>query len=126
MEKVAMTTSSSSSSLFLKLSSEIRYLGVYMKSGSNLKWNFDYAKHKYYGRVNAILSKCYYETEIAVYLCKSFCTPYVLYGTEAMNLNHSEKILLSHGFNRTFSKLLRTFDKDVLSYTVCVVSIVRR
>jgi hypothetical protein len=93
---------------------EVRYLGIFIKSGYILKFNLDYGKRKFYGCLNEILRKVGNKESIVLSLCNSFCTPMLLYGIEAMNLTKTEKQLVSSPFNRLFSRLFKSFDKNVI------------
>ena len=100
----------------LPLTSEFRYLGVFMKTGTVLKFNFDYAKQKFYMSANGILSKIGNKPELVVPLINAFGNPLLLYGTESMGLTQSEKYRLNLPYFRLFGKLFHTFDSSVIAY----------
>lgn len=95
----------------------MRYLGVFLKAGTCLKFNFEQAKRKFYAAVNGIISKVGTgKPDIVLSLCNSFAVPCLLYGTEAMLLNKSERKTLDNSFRRLFAKLFKSFDNSVISY----------
>ena len=100
----------------VKISSslEIRCLGVYLCSGLTLKFSFDHAKHKFYGVVNCILSRVGNKPDIVIALCNAQCLPILLYCTEAMLLNKTERIKIAHSHFRLFAKLFHTFNKEIV------------
>ena len=93
---------------------QIRYLGVYIKTGRTLKFNTDPSKGKFYGCMNEILHKVGSRETVAIDLCNSYCVPMLLYAVEAMNLTKTERLRLSSPFNRLFSKLFKSFDKSIV------------
>ena len=93
---------------------QIRYLGVYIKTGHALKFNTDSSKGKFYGCMNEILHKVGSRETVAISLCNSYCVPMLLYAVEAMHLTKTEKLRLSSPFNRLFSKLFKSFDRSVV------------
>ncbi len=71
--------------------SELRYLGVFLKSGHILKCNLEHGKKKFYGCLNSILARTGNKADIVLSLCNSYCVPVLLYGTETFDLNKTEK-----------------------------------
>ena len=100
----------------LSSTSEFRYLGVFMKTGNTLKFNFDHAKQKFYMAANGILAKTGNKPEIVLSLINAFGIPLLLYGTESMGLTKSEKSRINLPYFRLFGKLFHTFDISVLAY----------
>ncbi len=71
-------------SIPIKWTSEIRYLGLYLKAGLVFKINYDYCKKKFYRCLNCILSKTGTKcADIVLSLCQSYCVPILLYGVGA-------------------------------------------
>ena len=95
---------------------EIRYLGVFIKSSHTLKFNLEHGKKKFYGCLNEIFRKVGNKELVVISLCNSFCIPMLLYGVDVMNLTKTEKQRLSSPFDRMFSRLFKTFDKNVIRY----------
>mgnify|MGYP003536948336 FL=1 len=93
---------------------EVKCLGVFLKSGLSLKFSFDYAKKKFYRSANAILSNIGNRADIVIPVSTAQCVPILLYCTECMLLNKSEKLSISHPFTVLLSKLFNTFDASVL------------
>jgi len=101
----------------IKFCDEMRYLGVYIKSGLILKFNFEHAKRKFYASVNGILSKVgTSKPDIVLSLCNSFAVPCLLYATEAMLLNKSERKTMDNTVRRLFMKLFHTNDPSVIAH----------
>ncbi len=100
----------------VKFVEEIRCFGVYIKSGHTLKFNLEHGKKKFYGCLNEILRKVGNKELVVLSLCNSFCIPMLLYGVDVMNLTKTEKQRLSSPFDRMFSRLFKTFDKNVIRY----------
>ena len=89
---------------------ELRYFGVFFKSGYILKLNLDYGKKKLFRCLNSILARTGYKPEIVLSLCNSFCVPLLPYGT--IDLNKTEKKLIASVYNRLFLKLFHTYRYD--------------
>ena len=67
-------------------SNELKYLGVYFKSGRTLLINTQITMRKFYAAANAIYSHVKYASEITVLiLMETFCFPLLSYSCEAMN-----------------------------------------
>ena len=95
---------------------ELRYLGVYFKTGTSLQFNFEQSKRKFYAAVNGILSKVGNKPDIVLSLCNSFAIPHLLYGTEAMFLNKSQSKLLDNPLKRLFVKVFKTVNNSTIAY----------
>ena len=100
--------------IIVENSQKLRYLGVYLQSGNVLKFNFDYVKRKFYRTANAILSHIGNKAEVILPLVNAQCVPILLYCSEAMWLNKSEKLKLSHPYLMLCSKLFGTFNVAIL------------
>ena len=100
----------------IKFVDEVRYLRVFIKSGHTLKFILEYGKKKFYGCLNEIFRKVGNKELVVISLCNSFCIPMLLYGVDVMNLTKTEKQRLSSPFDRMFSRLFKTFDKNVIRY----------
>ena len=95
---------------------EIKYLGIFIRSASNFSRSFCNSKMKLYRSFNAIYSKAFSASEnVIVDLFKSYCLPLLLYACEAVcpsksDINNYNKLLFT-----VFSKIFKTYDKDVIS-----------
>jgi len=107
----------------LKLSSgdicwtkEIKYLGVYIKSGQKFLCEMSYSKGKFYRSANAILNKLgsYRNSMVALKLISSIALPVLLYAIEALNLNNSQIVSLEHTWNKALFKIFSTFNADII------------
>ena len=81
-----------------------------------MKFNLEHGKKKFYGCLNEIFRKVGNKELVVISLCNSFCIPMLLYGVDVMNLTKTEKQRLSSPFDRMFSRLFKTFDKNVIRY----------
>jgi len=100
--------------IVLNFTNEIKYLGVFIKSGNTFKFNTDVNKSKCYRIMNSILSKCRNKPELVIPLCDAYCFPVLLYGSEVMMLNNSQKISLDSTVKRLFYKLFNSNDAHVI------------
>jgi len=96
---------------------EVRYLGIYILSGMRFKINIQPAKQKFFRAANGILGKiaCTKNPSVCLSLLNSFCTPILLYGLEALNLNKATRESLEFVFNSLFVKIFNIKDKEALS-----------
>jgi hypothetical protein len=95
---------------------EAKYLGLYVKSSIKFSCNFETAKAKFYRSSNAILSRLGNQPNpcVALQLISSIALPSLTYSAEALNLNTAHKTALGHPWDRTFMKIFKTFDRDIL------------
>ena len=100
--------------IVLSFTNEIKYLGVFIKSGTIFKFNTDVNKSKCYRIMNSILSKCRNKPELVIPLCDAYCFPVLFYGSEAMMLNNSQKISLDSTVKNLFYKLFNSNDAHVI------------
>ena len=101
----------------LECCNDMRYLGVFFKSGLALQFNFEPGKRKFYASVNNILSRVgTAKPDVVLSLCNSFAVPCLLYGSEAMLLNKSQRRLLDNPFKRLFVKLFNITDNQSIAY----------
>jgi len=67
--------------------SKVKYLGLYLTSGPELRIDLTVAKRKYYGCFNTIKCKAQQTNEIMLlHLIKTYCLPRLLYGCEVWPL----------------------------------------
>ena len=100
--------------IVLNFTNEFKYLGVFITSGTTLKFNTDVNKSKCYRIMNSILSKCGNKPEIVISLCDAYCFPVLLYGSETMMLNKSQKTSLDSTVKRLCYKLFNSNDEHVI------------
>ena len=93
---------------------EIRYLGIFFKSGCTLRCCFDAAKRKFNRAVNCVLGKIGLRAneDVLVHLVYHKCLPILLYGTECCDLK--KRVLSSLDFTvvRFFMKIFRSNNRD--------------
>ncbi len=100
--------------------SEIKYLGIFFKSGRTLRCCFDVAKRKFNRAVNCVLGKigiCAKE-DVLVNLVNLKCMPILLYGTECCDLSKRELNSLDFTVVRFFMKIFRTSNRDTVLYVM--------
>src|SRR5260221_14398366 len=90
---------------------EIKYLGVFIKSGSKFTRSFCSSKLKFYRTFNAIYCKasCASE-EVLVNLFKSYCLPLVMYCCESVIPSKSDVKSLNKLISMAFQKIFHTYD----------------
>jgi len=99
-------------------SKEVKYLGIYVKSGQKFLCEMSYAKGKFYRSANAILNKlgkCR-DNMVALKIVSSVALPTLLYGIEAQSLSNAQITSLEHTWNRAVFKIFSTFDVDILKH----------
>jgi len=86
-------------------SNELKYLGVYFKSGRTLLINTQITMRTFYAAANAIYSHVKYASEITVlFLTETFCLPLLSYSCEAMNYTKQQLNQLHTCWNRAYRK----------------------
>ena len=94
----------------------VRYLGVFINCGKRFSCSFSNARKKFFRAFNAIygrvggLKTC----SLLVSLLATNCTPILLYGTEATDVEKSELRHLCHTYDRAFMKIFGSFDRQVI------------
>ena len=96
---------------------EIKYLGIYISSGSVFRCNVHNAKIHFFRALNSILGKIGTNTSInlTLSLVTSYANPVLLYGLETGLLCKSQIDKLEYPFNSIFMKLFSSFDKEIIS-----------
>ena len=97
---------------------EMKYLGVVLKHGMNLKINVHQNKVKYFRAFNAIFAKLGSSgnPDTLVHLIKSHCLSVLLYNLEAVHLSISNLNDLCFSLNRSYVKIFHVNDKINISY----------
>ncbi len=73
--------------IVIKLANEINNLGYLLDV--EIVGNLIRRERKCYRTVESILSKCVNKPELVIPLCKAYCFPILLYGSEVLLLNNS-------------------------------------
>ena len=96
---------------------EIKYLGVFVQSGSYLRCSFNHTKIQFYRSFNAIFTKAKSGSSeiICINLLKAYCLPLLLYATEAISPGQREIKTLDKLIDRAFSKIFNSFDPNIIS-----------
>ena len=97
---------------------EMKYLGVVLKHGMNLKINVHQNKVKYFRAFNAIFAKLGSSSnpDTLVHLIKSHCLSVLLYNLEAVHLSKSNLNDLCFPLNRSYVKIFHVNDKINIAY----------
>ena len=100
--------------------SEIRYLGIFLKSTMHFKYSFDNAKQSFFRSFNAVYGKIgvFAKDELLVQLVKSKCLLSSLYATEALPLSKANINSLEFTFNRILFKNFKTSSIDII-HDIC-------
>ena len=98
----------------LQFVDEIKYLGVYITSGTHFILNINKLKAKFYSALNGILSRCGSRMNevVTVHLINAFCRPILLYGCDAVPLCKTHIDSLAHSWNRIYWKLFKINDDN--------------
>ena len=96
---------------------EIKYLGVYIKSGLNLKCSYIHCKLRFYRCFNAVYCKAKAAASelICVNLLKTYCLPLILYATEAICPANRDIQMLEKLIDTAVGKIFNTFDGSLIS-----------
>ena len=90
-----------------------RYLGVPINAGSRFTIDCKPVRCKFYRSFNALYSKITRANEcVIISLVQTFCISLVMYNLEAICFNKST---LNRMLYNAFSKIFKTYDRDVLS-----------
>ena len=97
-------------------SGNFRYLGVTINAGSRFTIDCKPVRCKFYRSFNALYSKIPRANEcVIISLVRTFCISLVMYSLEAICLNKSTLNSLDSMIYNAFSKIFKTYDRDVLS-----------
>ena len=100
----------------LRWTSELRDLGVFIVSSKEFKCSIESAKKKFYKAANGIFSKIgNLQPDVILSLIKSYRLPVLLYGVESVALNRAELTRLAHPMQTVFTKIFKTYNKDILN-----------
>ena len=100
----------------IQWSSELKYLGMTIMAGKNIKYNFHPVKAKFFGSINNIIGKVGTRSteRVVLHLMYSKCSPILTYGLEAVKINKSSRDNLSNVHNSIYAKIFKTFDKLII------------
>jgi exonuclease III len=101
----------------IQWANQIRYLGVDIVGGRNLKISLSNKLKSYYRSVNSIMSKlanCASE-ECLVRLLISKCAPILTYGLEAFELSNAHIRTLDFVSRRTFMRIFKTRSVEIVT-----------
>jgi len=94
---------------------QITYLGVTIDSSVKFSLNFKSNRSKFYRSFNALYGRIAKANEyLIVSLVRSFCIPVVMHSLDSVNLNATSLNILDRLIVNVFSKIFKTFDKNIL------------
>lgn len=98
-------------------SPKVKYLGLTFSAGQSLTCDLHPSKAKYFGALNAILSKLspFPPIHVTLALLSSKCVPLLFFGMESISLSKAQRANIDFVYNAQFSKLFHTFDKNIIS-----------
>jgi hypothetical protein len=99
----------------LQFVDEIKYLGVFIKSGVQFCCDYTQTKIKFYRSFNSIYSKCKSEL-ICVNLMKAYCLPVITYACEAVRPNNRALVILDKLVDTAIAKIFKTFDHNNIRF----------
>ena len=94
----------------------LRYLGVYMKSSHNIRYNLSVARRKFFISANTIFGKLGRSAseEVHLQLIYSKCIPMLIYGSECCYLLKSDLSSIDFVVSRYLMKLFRSNNKEFI------------
>jgi hypothetical protein len=94
----------------------VKYLGVYIVSGSHFMVDIKKHKAKFFTALNGILSKCKgcMNEMVSMHLINTYCRPLLLYACECITLCKSDIDSLSHSWNSIYWKLFHVNDPNCI------------
>ena len=98
---------------------EVKYLGVFIKSGKKFSCNWQSARSSYYKALNSILSVLGSNpsVQVALALTRASCVPIITFGLAALPLSSTEQSQFAYVYNCVFAKLFNI--KDVSTIEQC-------
>ena len=95
---------------------EIKYLGVYIKSGKSFACNWQAARSSFYRSINSILGVLGSRPaiQVALALTRASCVPILTYGLSALSLSSSEISHFAYVYNFIFVKLFHVKEKNTI------------
>lgn len=91
---------------------EVKYLGVYFKSGVKFMRSFEFVRRRFFTCFNWIYSKSYRSELVCVNLLKSMCIPILTYALEATCGSVSSLKALDRVIDMAVAKIFCVFDAD--------------
>ena len=98
----------------LKFIVSLKYLGVCIRTFTHFKCLIEHLKLKFYRVFNCIFSRSKgVNSELTtVYLLKSYCLPFLLYGFDAVTLSDANARVLYRCLDRAVYRMFGVCDKD--------------
>lgn len=96
---------------------EIRYLGITISAGKNLKYSWNEAKRKFFQAANSIFAKLGNQdsVDVLLHLIMTKALPHLTYGLPALQLGKSDLNSLSYAYNSVFAKTFSTKSTSVIN-----------
>jgi hypothetical protein len=95
---------------------QIRYLGIFITSGTKFKIDLSPAKRKFFISSNTIFSKVQRDrADVVLSLVGSNCLPVLMYGLEAVELTRTDLTRLEHPYTMVFHKIFGTYNNSIIA-----------
>src|SRR6266516_4196072 len=95
---------------------EIKYLGIYIRSGLAFNRSFCSPKIKFYRCFNAIYSKASFASEeVLINLFRCYCLPIITYACESVYPSKTDIKSLNKLITTVFYRIFHTYDSNVIS-----------
>ena len=107
----------------LKYVDSVKYLGVCSIASTYFKSSVDHVKVKFYRVFNCIFSrsKAANSEMVTVQSLKSYCLPFMLYGSEAVSLSATNMHILDNCMNRAMYRIFHIGEMvTMIMYGSCV------
>ena len=100
----------------LAVSSECKYLGMYITSAVSFRCTFVQSKMKFYRAFNALYSRVKTDNAecVCIELMRSYCLPIILYGCDVIKPTRCDLLMMNRLVNRVVARIFNTFDNDVI------------
>ena len=99
-------------------STSFKYLGVQIMSNKIFKCDFSESRRKFFNSFNVIYGRVGHKDSVnlLIHFLSTICVPALVFGTEtALGRNAKELARLVYAYNRTWSKIFKTFDKNTVT-----------
>jgi len=93
---------------------KLKYLGCFIVSSKSFKISLHEMRVKFYKSFNSLYSKCYKFSEpVLLHLVSTHCKPFLLYGSEAVNLSKTELNSLDYTYSTAICKIFKISHSNV-------------
>ena len=101
---------------------KLKYLGIYLCSGSSFIVDLTETRRKFFACLNSIISKCRYSSELVnLKLVESHCLPILSYAMESLNVNISQLKEINSWWNAVYRKLFNYNKWESVKEVICLL-----